>query len=76
MNLTAGGYLVFYMPDKRSSLEIALTKPKSLKSLLEEIGIPVQEVLLVVHNGSIVDLGEAILEDQDEVRVYSPIDGG
>jgi len=76
MNLTAGGYLIFYMPDRRSTLELALTKPKSLRSLLQEIGVPVQEVLLVVLNGRIIDLDEAIVEDQDQVRVYSPIDGG
>ena len=76
MNLTAGGYLSFYMPDKKSSLELAFTKPRSLRSLLQEIGIPLQEVQLVLINGRIVDLNDAVVENQDEVRMYSPIDGG
>lgn len=76
MHLTAGGYLSFYMPGKGPKLELALTKPKSLRSLLEEIGIPHQEVQLVLLNGRIVDLEDAVVANQDEVRVYSPIDGG
>lgn len=76
MNLTAGGYLVFYMPGKRSSLEMEFSTPRSLRSLLMEVGIPLKEVQLVVLNGKIVDLDEAIVENRDEVKVYSPIDGG
>ena len=76
MHLTAGGYLSFYMPDKRSNLELVITTPKSLRTLLEEIGIPLQEVQLVLLNGRIVDLEDAVVGNQDEVRVYSPIDGG
>ena len=72
----AGGYLSFYMPGKRSSLELALTTPKSLRTLLGEIGIPHQEVQLVLLNGRIVDLEDAVVGNQDEVRLYSPIDGG
>ena len=76
MNLTAGGYLSFYMPGKRPKLELALTQPRSLRSLLEEIGIPPEEVHLVLVNGRIADLDEAVVANHDEVRVYSPIDGG
>ncbi len=76
MNLTAGGYLAFYMPDKRSSLVLDLTKPRSLRSLLMEVGIPLNEIQLVILNDKIVDLDEAVVENQDRVKVYSPIDGG
>lgn len=76
MKLTAGGYLVFYMPGKRSSLELEFSQPKSLRSLLMEVGIPLKEVQLVVLNGKIVDLDEVVVENRDKVRVYSPIDGG
>lgn len=76
MYLTAGGYLSFYMSDKQSSLELELTKPRSLRSLLMEVGIPLKEVQLIIINGKIVDLDEALVENQDQVKVFSPIDGG
>ena len=76
MNLTAGGYLSFYMPGRRPKLELALTKSRSLRSVLEEIGIPPEEVHLVVLNGRIADLVNAVVTNHDEVKVYSPIDGG
>ena len=76
MNLFAGGYLSFYMPDKRSSLVLEVTNPRSLRSVLMEVGIPLKEVQLVILNDKIVDLNETVVEDQDQVKVYSPIDGG
>lgn len=76
MNLTVGGYLSFYMKDKRSSLDLEIIKPTFLKSLLLDMGIPIKEIQLVILNGSIVNLNEAIVKNKDLVKVYSPIDGG
>lgn len=76
MELTAGGYLVFYMPDKQSRLALELSEPKPLGSLLAEIGIPLKEIHLIILNGEIVDLDSAVVKNQDWVKVYSPIDGG
>lgn len=76
MELQTGGYLSFYMPDKQSSLALRLTQPRALHVLLTDVGIPLNEVHLVILNGEIVDLDKAIVTDQDQVKVYSPIDGG
>jgi len=76
MKLSAGGYLAFFLPDKRSSLVLDLATPTSLRSLLIKVGIPPEEVHLVIMNDIIVNLDEAVVENQDTVKVYSPIDGG
>jgi len=76
MILSTGGYLTFYMPGKRTDLELDLTEPMSLQSILTEVGIPLEEVYLVVINEKIVDWSEAVVVNQDRVKVYSPIDGG
>ena len=76
MILSTGGYLTFYMPGKRTDLELDLTEPKALQSLLIDVGIPLEEVHMAVINDKIVDLDQAIVENHDRVKVYSPIDGG
>lgn len=76
MKLTAGGYLAFFLPNKGYGLVLEVTTPTSLRSLLMEVGIPPKDVHLVIINDKIVKLDEAVVENQDQVKVYSPIDGG
>jgi len=76
MILYAGGYLPFYMPNKQSRIELECIQPAPLNAVLKDIGIPFKEVRLVVINGKIVDLDNAVVTNQDQVKVYSPIDGG
>jgi sulfur carrier protein ThiS len=76
MELYAGGYLTFYMPGHRAKLALELAEPRSLMSLLEDIEIPVGDVQLVVVNGKIVDLKQAVVENQDQVKIFSAIGGG
>lgn len=76
MILSTGGYLTFYMPGRRADLELDLAEPVSLQTLLAGVGIPLEEVHLAVINDEIVDVDQAIVENQDRVKVYSPIDGG
>lgn len=40
------------------------------------MGIPVGEVYMTVLNGELVVLDEIVVSDADEVRLYSPMDGG
>jgi len=76
MKLYAGGYLTFYMPGQDSQIECDISDPVELITLLDELDIPAREVQLVILNGQIVDLDGAILENQDEVKVYPGVDGG
>lgn len=76
MKLYAGGYLTFYAPDQQPEVDLDLSEPIQLSELLSDIGIPVGDVQLVILNGKIVDLDQAILEDQDEVKVFPGVDGG
>jgi sulfur carrier protein ThiS len=76
MELYTGGYLTFYMPGHRAKLALELAEPLSLMSLLEDIGIPVGDVQLVVVNGNVVDLQKAVVKNQDQVKIFSAIGGG
>ena len=76
MKLYAGGYLDIYLPHRRSRVEIELVKPTSLKEILAGLGIPSEEVFLVVINGQLVDLQQAIVSGQDDVKLYPAVSGG
>jgi len=76
MKLYAGGYLTFYMPDQQPEVDRDLAEPIALSKLLAEMGIPPGDVQLVILNGEIVDLEQALLENQDEVKVFPGVDGG
>ena len=76
MKLYAGGYLTFYMPDQHPEIDRDLAEPIALSKLLDEIGIPAGDVRLVILNGEIVELEQAQLKNQDEVKVFPGVDGG
>ena len=76
MKLYAGGLLDFYLPDHRNRVEVELKQPTRLSDILTELGIPPAEVNLVVVNGELVELDETFVSDQDEVKVYPPVNGG
>jgi sulfur carrier protein ThiS len=76
MKLYAGGYLTFYMPQRKNTIEIQLGAPTSLKAVLLDLQIPLAEVHLVAINGDQVDLDEAIIAETDVVRIFSSVNGG
>ena len=76
MILHTGGYLAFYMPGRKTTLEIHLEKAVSLMEIVNRLEIPPAEIFLTTVNGTMVDLKDAIVEDGDEVRVISAVDGG
>lgn len=76
MKLYAGGHLDFYLPDRRSRIELELKEPTRLSELLAGLGIPLAEVHLVVVNGQLVDLDETLVSGWDEVKVYPAVNGG
>lgn len=77
MKLKLGGPLSFYLPGKPPHVEVKLDSPTLLSEVLANLGVPFGEVYLVVVNGEL--LGEpkaAIVSQDDEVKVFPPIDGG
>ena len=80
MRLYLGGFFTFYVPaaqKKRSPwIEVELSEPALLPEVLERLGIPPAEVHLAAVNGQAVDPAEAIVNQDDEVRLYPPIGGG
>lgn len=75
MKLSTGGYLAFYMPQRKGAVEIAVEVPTPLKDILRGLQIPLAEVHLVAINGIQADI-EAVVNDSDSVRVFSSVDGG
>lgn len=76
MKLYAGGYLTFYTPDQQPEIDRVLTAPIELSKLLADIGIPAGDVQLVILNGQIVDLDQAVIHEQDMVKIFPGVDGG
>ena len=76
MRLYLGGYLDFYHPQRGSWLEVELNHPSPLSKVLTELGIPMGDVQLFVLNGELVELSEAIVSDQDEVKLFPAVGGG
>jgi len=76
MRLYLGGYLDFYHPQRSSWLEVELNHPSPLSEVLTELGIPMGDVQLFVLNGELVELSEAIVSDQDEVKLFPAVGGG
>jgi sulfur carrier protein ThiS len=76
MKLFLGGYLDFYNPQPGSPLIIELDQPVVLTTILTDLGIPLEEVQLVVVNGELVELEKAVVTAQDEVKIFSAVGGG
>ena len=76
MRIFLGGHLNFYHPKKEKWLEVNLSNPTPLVNVLDQAGIPVAEVQLVAINGEVADLQSALVSEQDEVKVFSPVGGG
>ena len=76
MRIYLGGHLNFYHPQKENWLVVDLEQSTPLKDILDGASIPLGEVALVVINGETADLQEAIISEQDEVKLFSPVGGG
>lgn len=76
MKLFAGGHLAFFLPGRKSPVEVSVHSPTPLTAVLEELGVPIGEVNLAAVNGREVDLHETVIWDQDEINIISAVDGG
>jgi len=75
MILRSGGYLTFFMPGKKSSLEFDLNFPNPLEEILRELSIPLAEVAIIAINGDQSTI-DHMVEQTDEVLIHSIVDGG
>ena len=76
MRIFLGGHLNFYHPQKEKWLEVEIQCPKPLLKILGDLGIPLGEMHLVVINGEIAELQDAIVSGKDEVKLYPAVGGG
>ena len=76
MRIHLGGHLNFYHPQKDKWLEVELEQPTPLRIILDGSGIPLGEVYLVVVDGELVNLQEAIVSEQSEVKLFPAVGGG
>lgn len=75
MILRAGGYLTYYMPGRKKALCMRLPAARPLAEILTDLQIPLAEVDLVAVNRVLADL-DVLVQDEDEVTIYSSVNGG
>jgi molybdopterin converting factor small subunit len=76
MRIHLGGHLDWYHPEKRSWLELKVERPVALAELAQRMGVPLDEIALVVVNRRLADLATETAGDADTVEFFPPIDGG
>ena len=76
MKLHLGGEFSFYLPGHPSQVDVPLEGLARLSAILEGLGIPAAEIHLVVVNGELVDLQDAVVRQDDVVKLFPPVSGG
>jgi len=76
VKLHLGDFFSVYRPGHTRQLDVTLDKPVLLRDILAGLGIPVAEIHMVVVNGEFAELGSARVSQNDEVKIYPPVDGG
>jgi len=76
MKLNLGGQLSFYLPGHPRQLEVQLDGPTLLSEVLANLGIPIAEIYLVAVNGEMVDPHNTLVSQEDNVKLFPPVDGG
>jgi sulfur carrier protein ThiS len=76
MKLFLGGQFSLYIPGHPPSVDVNLNESARLSEVLLKLGIPVADIHLVVVNGQLVEMEEAVVSDQDEVKIFPPVGGG
>ncbi len=76
MKLFLGGQFSLYIPGHPPSVDVELTESARLSEVLLGLGIPAADIHLAVVNGKLVEMEEAVVSDQDEVKIFPPVGGG
>lgn len=73
--LCAFGDLRRHAPGMQERLDVAVAERSTVLDLLAKVGVPWEEVGLVVVNGKLADEKRELVAG-DKVEVFSPIGGG
>ncbi len=76
MKIFIGAQLSFLTPDKQSRFEMEFDGPTPIVSVLEDLNISKEMVHLLIINGKLANVEDALVSDQDDVIVYPYISGG
>jgi molybdopterin converting factor small subunit len=76
MKLFLGGQFSLYIPGHPPSVDVSLNESTRLSEVLLGLGIPVADIHLAVVNGKLIELDEAVVTNQDEVKIFPPVGGG
>lgn len=68
------GHLRSYLQGKHR-VTVTVREGTSLKELLQNLGLPTEELWLVHLNGKPADL-TAVLKPEDEIDIFAPMGGG
>ncbi len=71
----AFGDLRRYTPGRVERMSVEIDAETTVRQLLDSVGVPWEEVGLVVVNGQLAD-EQTTLGEGDKVEVFSPIGGG
>ncbi len=71
----AFGDLRRYTPGRKERMNVEIAEPATVRQLLDAVGVPWEEIGLVVVNGQLAD-DRCTLGEGDKVEVFSPIGGG
>jgi sulfur carrier protein ThiS len=71
-----GGHLAFYHRQKQSWFDYELLTSVPLCQVVEQLGIPPAEIAFSIVNDKMADLEKTIVDNNDTVQFYPPIDGG
>ncbi len=75
ITFVAFGDLRRYMPDLAERMPLELQEGTTIAQALELVGVPDQEVGLVVINEKLAQMGSE-LHDGDRLEVFAPVGGG
>ena len=76
MRLHLGGHLGWYV-QKKSWVEVQLTRPTHLTDVLENLGVPIGEIAVGTLNGEpLFSPEDVIVNDADTVELFPPVGGG
>ncbi len=76
MRVHLGGHLNWYDAQKRAWLDVHIGDALSLEQLLQQLGVPAEEVGVAALNGSVIELESASVSDADRLELYPPVSGG
>ena len=76
MRVHLGGHLAYYHPQKQNWFEVQLPASTPVSRVLEQLGIPAAEIVFAVVNGEVANIENTIVQNEDVIQFFPPMDGG